>query len=207
MSSEPYHRGVLSTLVERWRLQKAAQYIYANDTVLDLACGEGNLIAYLSPTARYLGIDVSDSSIRAARRRYPSRQFILGDLTQLELDAFKPFDVVVILAFLEHLPVPSTVVASAAAVLTTGGRIIITTPSPHGRKIHALGAQLGLFSRDAAREHYTFLNKEELRRIGQSCRLEMIVYRRFMFGFNQLACLTPSPYGRQNREWSEVCRQ
>ena len=41
----------------------------AGDTVLDLACGDGGLAAFLPAGVRYLGVDASEAMVAAARAR------------------------------------------------------------------------------------------------------------------------------------------
>jgi len=51
------------------------------DTVLDLACGDGGLADYL-PGLRYVGVDASPEMVEAASRR--GRDVVLGDLNDYE---------------------------------------------------------------------------------------------------------------------------
>lgn len=65
-------------------------------------------------------------------------------------------------------------------------RLIITTPHPSVGWIHVLGAAIGLFSKHANEEHEDLLDRVKL---GMACThadLNMILYRRFLFGANQI---------------------
>jgi SAM-dependent methyltransferase len=53
----------------------------AGDAVLDLACGDGGLAAYL-PRQRYVGVDASAEMVEAAKRR--GVDAVLGDLNEYE---------------------------------------------------------------------------------------------------------------------------
>jgi SAM-dependent methyltransferase len=53
----------------------------AGDTVLDLACGDGGLAAFL-PRQRYLGVDASPEMVEAAR--YRGRDVMQSDLNDFE---------------------------------------------------------------------------------------------------------------------------
>jgi ubiquinone/menaquinone biosynthesis C-methylase UbiE len=61
-------------------------------TVLDVGCGDGTLIARLPPTVKTIGIDGSDAMIAAARRRNVKTvgtgwcRLIVGDMLDLALD-------------------------------------------------------------------------------------------------------------------------
>jgi 2-polyprenyl-3-methyl-5-hydroxy-6-metoxy-1,4-benzoquinol methylase len=120
-ASEGYHRGLLTTFIERWRLRKAAQHIKTGDSVLDLACNEGKLIEFLPPQTDYLGIDISANAISNAQRHYPDRKFLVADLTEVTPTLNMRFDVIVMLAFLEHVATPGMIVSQVATLLKPGG--------------------------------------------------------------------------------------
>ncbi len=61
--------------------------------VLELGCGNGDLLAALSP-ARGVGVDFSVAAIEEARRRHPDMQFINADAHDVDLD--ETFDVVIV---------------------------------------------------------------------------------------------------------------
>lgn len=188
--TERYGRGLLSGYLEMMRLQTARRYIQPEDHVLDLACNEGRLIDVLPPRTTYLGIDIAEKAIRIAREKHPDHQFMLADLSTALPTLSDKFDAVVMLAFLEHIAEPGALLKKVKSVLTPQGRIIISTPAPHGRKIHDFGAKLGLFSQEAADEHESFLGKGELHDIAQRAELKVQDYTTFLFGFNQMICLT-----------------
>lgn len=190
-----YANGLLSGFLERQRLKQAAHFVQAGSNVLDLACNEGALLTYLPTNIHYIGIDISDRAIARATKQYPQHTFKVADLTKPNtemLDGIK-FDVIVMLAFLEHIDNPGDLLKTYAAYLKPKGMIVVTTPAPIGRRIHDVGAQVGLFSKHAAKEHETFLGRQNLAEIAHSANLQLYLYRRFLLGFNQLACFTLLP--------------
>ncbi|MBT5572595.1 MAG: methyltransferase domain-containing protein, partial [Alphaproteobacteria bacterium] len=48
-----------------------------SDSILDLGCGNGDLLASLAPK-RGVGIDFSEKTIEAARERHPDQEFHVG---------------------------------------------------------------------------------------------------------------------------------
>jgi SAM-dependent methyltransferase len=56
--------------------------LQAEDTILDLACGDGGLAEHLKKDFRYLGVDASPEMVEAGRRR--GRDVVLGDLNDYE---------------------------------------------------------------------------------------------------------------------------
>ena len=55
--------------------------LLAGDHVLDLACGDGGLAAFL-PDQRYLGVDASEEMVAAGRER--GRELVQADLNDYE---------------------------------------------------------------------------------------------------------------------------
>ena len=65
------------------------------DSVLELGCGTGNLAPKLSSEFKeYLGLDYSDDMLSIAREKFPSGNFIQGDMRNFHLP--KKFDAVLI---------------------------------------------------------------------------------------------------------------
>lgn len=69
-------------------------HIPEGSCVLELGCGNGDLLAALKP-ARGLGIDLSTAMIESARSNYPGLEFLVADVQELEL-AEQSFDFVVL---------------------------------------------------------------------------------------------------------------
>jgi SAM-dependent methyltransferase len=65
-------------------------------TILDLACGTGELEKRLSRyKIKFTGVDISPGMIRVAKRKYPQGRFIVGDAARARLD--RKFDMVLLL--------------------------------------------------------------------------------------------------------------
>lgn len=65
-----------------------------NQSVLELGCGDGRLLAALKP-ARGLGVDFSEEMIRRAKSKYPSLDFIHADVHDLS-QIHETFDVIIL---------------------------------------------------------------------------------------------------------------
>lgn len=65
-----------------------------NQTVLELGCGDGRLLAALKPS-RGVGVDFSEEMIRRAKSKYPNLNFIHGDAHDLSLIK-ETFDVIIL---------------------------------------------------------------------------------------------------------------
>jgi SAM-dependent methyltransferase len=187
---KPYF-GLLTRLVQRARLAAALPHVPAGARLLDLGCGLTDLPARF---ASYVGCDRNPVVLSEMRRRHPGAAFAAWDLDAdeppPEVLAGVPYDAILMLALLEHLPSPARALGRAAALLAPGGRLVATTPHPLGRMPLEAGARLGLLSRHADEEHETLLDRAALEGAAASAGLELTDYSRFLAGLNQLAVLT-----------------
>jgi len=170
--------GLLSPLLRRARLRQALPHLKGR--VLDFGCGVGALAAWCRPVG-YVGVDRDDATLTLARRRWPEYRFAAS------IPAGARFDTIVALAVIEHVGDPAGLLAQFGRHLSSGGRIVLTTPHPAWASLHHCGAHLVLFSRDAAEEHQSMLDRGGLMAVAAAAGLVMVEYRRFLLGVNQLA--------------------
>ena len=110
-------------------------------TALDLCTGTGKLahelLPYVGPSGRVIGVDFSPAMLELARRREPEVEFRLGDVTRLgEADA--SVDAVTIGFGLRNLVDRETALREMFRVLRPGGRLVILEfAPPHGLLLRA----------------------------------------------------------------------
>jgi SAM-dependent methyltransferase len=93
---------------------------------LDAACGTGRYAEYLAARGHHVvGVDSSRDMLDRARKRVPTGEFALGDLTRLPL-ADRCVDLVVCSLALSHVAALAPVMAEFARVLRPGGRLAIS---------------------------------------------------------------------------------
>lgn len=99
--------------------------------VLDLGCGNGDLLASLRPS-RGVGIDFSAAAVRIARERHPHLEFRQGDIEDAasydDLDG--PFDVVVLSDAIGALDDCETTLRHLHGVIAPHTRIVIAYFAP-----------------------------------------------------------------------------
>jgi 2-polyprenyl-3-methyl-5-hydroxy-6-metoxy-1,4-benzoquinol methylase len=180
--SDQGSEGLFSPFLRARRIGVALHFLRGR--VLDFGCGAGALAALIDPRL-YLGFDRDDSALALARSRFPRHRFVT------ELPEQERFNTIAALAVVEHLPEPEHWLRLMLPLLAAEGRIVITTPHPAFRPLHEAGARAGLFSRQAAAEHETLFNRAALLRLAVSAGFELVHYRRFLLGANQLAVMMP----------------
>jgi len=90
------------------RMMELLKHVGQPDSILEVGCGEGELIKKLAnifPSARLLGLDVSRDVIDEAKRRHVGLDFKVMSIYQLT-EQFEKFDLVVASEVLEHLEDP-----------------------------------------------------------------------------------------------------
>ncbi len=196
------NRLVSAGLDRRWRrLALAAVDVGPADTVLDLACGTGDLMQLAAARgARSLGVDMALGMLRVARRRRVAGALAQGDAVALPVpDAWAS---VVSCGFaLRNFVSLGPVLREMARVLAPGGRLtLLEVDRPEGRWVRA-GHELwfervvpwlgGILSDRAA---YAYLPRSvaylppprELGALLEQAGFEGIRRRRLLFGAAQL---------------------
>ncbi len=110
-----------------FRYRFATRFVQ-NQTVVDIACGEGYGSAALlrAGAERVIGIDVSAEACEHAARKYGIEARV-ADAAAMPL-ATRSIDRIVSFETIEHLAQPERFVAECARVLKTDGRLVISTP-------------------------------------------------------------------------------
>lgn len=118
-----------------------------------------------------LGVDVLSSGVAALREAgYNVRQC---DITK-DVPEGGPFDVVICGEVIEHLGHPQALFASAAQLLSPGGRLVLTTPNPYylGRTLRHLARR----DRESV-DHVTLLFPSGIAEMASRAGLKLESYR------------------------------
>lgn len=107
--------------------------------LLDIGTGTGRMIELFGPVAdQVTALDRSPDMLRLARAKLPQDAgdkyaLLLGDFSALPLEA-ESVDTIVLHQVLHYAQVPEAVIAEAARVMETGGRLLIADFAPHERE-------------------------------------------------------------------------
>ncbi|WP_448519161.1 class I SAM-dependent methyltransferase [Rhodoflexus sp.] len=105
---------------------------YDGMRILDIGCGTGRILKYLPQAIRYVGYDLSESYINAAKRKYGDRaQFYCQDVMDIPIGKFhQDFDVVISFGVLHHLNdnYANKLILLAYNALAPNGRFITIDP-------------------------------------------------------------------------------
>jgi methionine biosynthesis protein MetW len=128
------------------RAKKLAKFIKPNSTILDIGCGSGAVMDYLSKNItpkKIIGIDISKDSVNHVRENGFEAYEI--DVLTDEFKAFikdKKFDYIIITEVLEHIEDPEAVVTAIKSHFTKS--IFVSIPNS-GYFVHRIRLLFGKF--------------------------------------------------------------
>jgi SAM-dependent methyltransferase len=173
----------MDRLLQRWRIRTARPYIAAGSRVLDIGCADGELFRCIPHVVEGVGVD---PDLPPSAR--PCRQAVLlrGFFPQALPDD-RPFDVITLLAVLEHVPPEhqKALALACARHLKPGGHLIITVPCPFVDKILVVLRFLRLIHGMALEQHYGY-DPRQTASLFAVPGMELIKARGFQAGLNNL---------------------
>ena len=162
-------RGVVGRIIlpitRYLRAVNAEKYMKPAERHLDIGCGDGYFLRRSKCQERF-GLDK-----------------LLGDEVIDKLDfPDSYFDYVTMLAVIEHLSCPEGIFKEVARVLRTGGRFIVTTPRKSADLL------IKVYAKNIDQEHESYFDYDRMTKLAETM-FEIVDYRRFIFGLNQVFCL------------------
>jgi 2-polyprenyl-3-methyl-5-hydroxy-6-metoxy-1,4-benzoquinol methylase len=165
------------------RINKAKNFVRENDTILDIGSANGRLFEKWKGYIKSgIGIDpVLPAMVEAGH------YILLSGHFPNVWPAGKTFDVITILAVLEHLApaVQAVLPEKCFDLLNKRGRIIITVPSPRVDYILKVLKRLNLIDGMSLEQHHGFEPQNTLRLFAGNY-FKLLYQQRFQFGLNNL---------------------
>jgi SAM-dependent methyltransferase len=170
------------TFIQMWRLQVAKRWIPQGSRVLDIGCHQGELFKMLGERiAPSIGLDpLYKGSAELNGHTFFPQEFHEGLPFQ-----DRSFDVIVLLATIEHMHEKSIVAREARRLLDKGGRVVITVPSVFVDKILSILLRIGLIDGMSLEEHHGF-SPDDLPAIFIPEGFKLKKKTKFQFGLNNL---------------------
>jgi len=182
--------AVLEPLLRRMRIARVLPHLreVRDCRLLDIGCGwEARLLRELEPyIASGWGIDFKAPALATPKLHTLATR--IDDRLPFDDESF---DVITMLAVLEHLERPAAVLREVERLLRPGGVLVLTVPSRYAKPVlEFLAFRLGVVSADEIRDHKTYFNREDLVRLFQNFeQLRIERHRYFQWRFNNyLVC-------------------
>jgi ubiquinone/menaquinone biosynthesis C-methylase UbiE len=155
--------GHLSDFEIKW--PKLKKFIPLNKSVIvDFGCGKGEILkemALLNPSARYIGVDISEKALGQAKQNFPQGEFYKENEENIPLGD-NSVDFVFSSEVIEHIYDTEKTIIEIARILKSGGQLLLTVPY-HGFLKNILIA-LFAFNRhfNPVGSHIRFFSKKSL---------------------------------------------
>lgn len=144
------------------------QKITHNPSILEVGCGLGYLTYALAKSGyKSKGIDISKGAIESANSKY-GNYYVCADVHTHASTSNEKFDIIILTEVIEHIPDPLGFVESLRALMSTEGRILITTPN----KDKLISDEL-YWDTELPPVHLWWLSKKSFENIGDKLKLKL----------------------------------
>lgn len=121
--------------MEKWRTKRVISLVKSNSQLLNLGVGSGRLeeLLFNSKGINYVGTDITHSTLKLLRKRYPDKLFLTQSLPLLNFKNSE-FDQVLLLEVLEHIKPSETLILlrEIYRILNNRGEFIVSIPINEG---------------------------------------------------------------------------
>ena len=173
----------MDQILAKYRYSKVLEHVKKELIVLDVGCGNGELLNKISnKIEKGFGIDRgikerSEGNIRYLKRNIENEEFKLNE----------KFDVVTMVDVIEHLLHPEKVLKNVKKVMKKNGLLIITTPTPKSKPIlEFMAFKLRVINESEIRDHKIYFSDKKLKKILKAAGFKELKHKHFWFGFGQI---------------------
>lgn len=177
---EPFLEPILRAM----RIRRVLPFIRRHDNcrLLDIGCGwEARFLRAVEPyITSGVGVDFKAPDIAEGKIR--TERLTLVDRLPF---AYASFELVTMLAVLEHLAEPEAILREIHRVLHPGGQLVLTVPSTAAKPVlEFLSFRLGVVNPEEIADHKTYYDRASLASLLEKAGFTMVEHRYFQLGMN-----------------------
>jgi SAM-dependent methyltransferase len=169
--------------LQRVRIDKVRPYARAGARVLDIGSSDAALYQQVKGLGGYVGVD---PDLEKDVELGPGARLLKG-LFPEALGDKEPFDVIAMLAVLEHIPDDrlEALAADCFAYLKSGGYLVITVPVPAVDHVLKVLRALRIVHAATLHEHHGY-DVRRTRPLFEGAGFELVKRRKFQMGLNNV---------------------
>ena len=185
-----FDEPILEPMLRKLRLRKILSEItkIENCCLLDIGCGHNyELLRTVEPHI-FKGVGIDFKVPEISKGKITTKKMILDK--RIQFDDFQ-FNIITMLAVLEHLSNPQEIVCEIERMLKPNGKLIITVPSRYSKGIlEFLAFKLGWISKTEIADHKKYYSKRDIQELILNTKsLKIIKHKYFQFGLNNFCII------------------
>jgi 2-polyprenyl-3-methyl-5-hydroxy-6-metoxy-1,4-benzoquinol methylase len=110
-------------------IEKVVKRYCKKGNLLDIGCGDANLLLYFSKSFNVFGIDISRYIVEEVKKAYPKIKIKVCDIEKDAIPFKEKFDVIFLWNIVEHLKNPEKVLKKIKSYLKKDGYVVIHLPT------------------------------------------------------------------------------
>jgi ubiquinone/menaquinone biosynthesis C-methylase UbiE len=175
---------LLEPILRKMRVNRVLPTIrrYPDCRLLDVGCGWDNLLLKTAEPFIGSGVGIDFKARKSESAKITTIRMTMADSLPFDSESF---DIVAMLAVLEHLSDPPGMMRETERILKVGGRLVLTVPSKIARPVlQFLCHRLKIVSESEMRDHKQYYDRDALKKLFSQTGMIMEHHRYFEMGMN-----------------------